>query len=53
MSFTYEGAEKKALDTVTFTVPAGSTVALARDSRLKGEDFQKVAAGVMAANVCV
>ena len=27
-SFTYEGAEKKALDTVTFTVPAGSTVAL-------------------------
>ena len=28
VSFTYEGAEKKALDTVTFTVPAGSTVAL-------------------------
>ena len=26
------------------------TVALARDSRLKGEDFQKVAAGVLAAN---
>ncbi|EPD78417.1 ATP-binding cassette, subfamily B, bacterial [Atopobium sp. oral taxon 199 str. F0494] len=28
VSFTYEGAEKKALDEVTFTVPAGSTVAL-------------------------
>ena len=26
------------------------TLALARDSRLKGEDFQKVAAGVLAAN---
>ena len=26
------------------------TVALARDSRLRGEDFQKVAAGVLAAN---
>ncbi|MGI6230035.1 MAG: phospho-sugar mutase [Tractidigestivibacter sp.] len=26
------------------------TVAIARDSRLKGEDFQKVAAGVLAAN---
>lgn len=28
VSFTYEGAEKKALDEVAFTVPAGSTVAL-------------------------
>ena len=26
------------------------TLALARDSRLKGEDFQKVAAGILAAN---
>lgn len=27
------------------------TIAIARDSRLKGEDFQRVAAGVLAANV--